>query len=273
MLIRTVSGALLIPAYLGVLVFFPVPAMAVALSVLAMIASFELLRATKSAEGRPCVYPITAIAAGAVPLLRWLDLGAVGFRGVTVLLVCGLFAVGIFTYGREKELKAEHILYALFAGLIIPSFLSCLLELRTMEHGQFLVLVPVVASVLTDVGAYFVGVLFGKHKGVTLVSPNKSAEGFIGGLLSGVVFMLAYALVLRHGFAIQVKLPVMALYGLVGSAVTMLGDLAYSLIKRQHGVKDYGHLIPGHGGILDRFDSLSFAAPVILILMELVPVL
>ena len=93
----------------------------------------------------------------------------------------------------------------------------------------------------------------------------------MGGLVSGVVFMVGYGLVLTHAFHLQVSLPRLAIYGLVGALVTMLGDLAFSLIKRQFGIKDYAKLIPGHGGMLDRFDSMSFAAPTMWVLVTLLP--
>lgn len=273
MLVRTIAGILMVPAYLGVLVFIPVPGMAVTFSFVLMIASYELLRATGAAQGQKCIYAFTAIAAACVPVLYCLGWETIGLRIVAVSLACALFLVGIFSYGRKAELRVEAILYALLGGIMIPVFFSSLIQLRMKEHGQFLVLIPVVSSVLTDVGAYFVGVLFGRHKGITKVSPNKSAEGFVGGMAAGVLFMLAYALLLNKAFGLPVNMLYIAVYGLVGSVVTMLGDLAFSLIKRQHGVKDYGHLIPGHGGILDRFDSLIFAAPVALILVSLLPAL
>ena len=96
---------------------------------------------------------------------------------------------------------------------------------------------------------------------------------FVGGLLSGVGFMTLYGFVLNHFFALNANLLIMAVYGLVGAIVTMLGDLSFSLIKRQYGIKDYGTLIPGHGGMLDRFDSMSFAAPTMYLLVTLLPAL
>ena len=115
------------------------------------------------------------------------------------------------------------------------------------------------------------GVFLGRHRGITRVSPNKSLEGYIGGILSGAVFLLLYGLALQRFAGLTVSLPVLALYGLLGSAVTELGDLSFSLIKRQYGIKDYGHLLPGHGGMLDRFDSMTFAAPMLLLLVEIIP--
>ena len=93
----------------------------------------------------------------------------------------------------------------------------------------------------------------------------------MGGLLSGCLFMLVYGLLVQKFGGLPVKLSVMALYGLLGSAITELGDLSFSLIKRQHHVKDYGALLPGHGGMLDRFDSTTFAAPMLLLLVEVLP--
>ena len=93
----------------------------------------------------------------------------------------------------------------------------------------------------------------------------------IGGILSGCLFMLVYGLLVQRFAGIDVEFPIMALYGLLGSAVTEIGDLSFSLLKRQYGVTDYGTLLPGHGGMLDRFDSTTFAAPVLLLLVEVLP--
>ena len=103
------------------------------------------------------------------------------------------------------------------------------------------------------------------------MSPNKSLEGYIGGILSGAIFLLIYGVLLEQFAGLDASLPVLAVYGLVGSAVTELGDLSFSFVKRQFGVKDYGDLLPGHGGMLDRFDSMVFAAPTLMLLVELCP--
>ena len=162
-------------------------------------------------------------------------------------------------------------MFCLFGGVMIPAFLSCLVQLKMMENGRFLVLLPVICAFLTDSGAYFVGVFFGKHRGITQVSPNKSLEGYVGGILAGGLFMLLYGLALQNFAGMEVSLPTLAVYGVFGSAVTELGDLSFSLIKRQVGVKDYGDLLPGHGGMMDRFDSMVFAAPTMWVMVQLFP--
>ena len=128
-----------------------------------------------------------------------------------------------------------------------------------------------ISAFLTDAVAYFVGVFCGKHKGITRVSPNKSLEGYAGGILFGGLFMLLYGAILHQFGGIEVNFPLMVVYGLVGSAITELGDLSFSLIKRQYGIKDYGNVIPGHGGMLDRFDSMTFAAPALWLMVTLFP--
>ena len=110
-----------------------------------------------------------------------------------------------------------------------------------------------------------------KRQGITRVSPNKSLEGYAGGILFGGLFMLLYGAILHQFGGIEVNFPLMVVYGLVGSAITELGDLSFSLIKRQYGIKDYGNVIPGHGGMLDRFDSMTFAAPALWLMVTLFP--
>jgi phosphatidate cytidylyltransferase len=188
-----------------------------------------------------------------------------------LFLMADLFLTAIQLYGTEKAVNLEHILVCLFGGVAIPLCLTALVQLRGMENGRYLVLLPIICAFLTDAGAYFAGVFLGKHRGITQVSPNKSLEGYVGGILSGAVFLLLYGLVLQRFAGLTVSLPLMAVYGLLGSAITELGDLSFSLIKRQYGVKDYGNLLPGHGGMLDRFDSMIFAAPWLLLLVEIFP--
>ena len=120
--------------------------------------------------------------------------------------------------------------------------------------------------------AYFVGIRFGKHKLAPVVSPNKTIEGALGGIVTAMAGMVIYALVLDLlPVGIQVNYALALLYGLAGSLAGIFGDLCFSVIKRQTGIKDYGDLIPGHGGILDRFDSLVTVAPLMEALLLIAP--
>ena len=267
---RIIVGLALGPAFLAALYFLPPIALGVVVAVIAGTASFELLRAAKVAHNNG-MYMFTAIAAAVIPLGHGLGFGGWTARAVALLLMAALFLPALRQYGAEGEISFASIMVCLFGGIGISLFLSALVQLKRFDNGQFYVLLPVICAFTTDIGAYFFGVFLGKHRGITQVSPNKSLEGYIGGILTGCLCMLLYGLLVRELGGIAVKLPVMALYGLLGSAITELGDLSFSLIKRQHGVKDYGNLLPGHGGMLDRFDSTIFAAPMLLLLVEVLP--
>jgi phosphatidate cytidylyltransferase len=245
--------------------------LAIALAGVVALASYELLRAVKAAP-RPYMYGITAVAAASIPVGFWAGKGSVVVYGAALLLLITLFFTAIRHFDDgENTVHYEQIMVCFFGGLLVPVCLSALVQLRMMENGRFLVLIPVICASITDVGAYFVGMLFGKHRGITKVSPNKSLEGYIGGIVVGCLVLMLYAFVLHRFVGLEVSMPIMAFYGIVGSAVTELGDLSFSLIKRQVGVKDYGKLLPGHGGMMDRFDSTVFAAPAILVLVWLMP--
>jgi len=271
LLTRIVVGIVFALVYLTFLLVLPPIGLACGMAFVVALASYEMLRATKTANHR-IIYGVTVFAAALIPVGYYCGVGEQVLRLAVLAIMVGLFGVAIRHYGDgDNAVRYEQILVCLFAGVLIPFCLSSLVQLRMMENGRFLVLLPVICANLTDVGAYFVGMFFGKHRGITKVSPNKSLEGYIGGILFGCVIMMLYGLVLRQFAGIAVSMPVLAAYGLIGSAVTELGDLSFSLIKRQHGVKDYGDLMPGHGGMMDRFDSTVFAAPAVLMLVELFP--
>lgn len=271
MLTRIVVSVILAPMFFVILFFLPSVYLAGLLTAICAMASYELLRATKVGHHQG-MYICTAIAAALIPLGCWKwGYGGWYIRAIALFLIVVLFWIAIRLYGTELEIQTEQIMICLFGGLMIPLFLSALVQLKNMDHGKYLVLLPVICAFLTDAGAYFVGVFLGKHKGITMVSPKKSLEGYVGGIISGAVFMLLYGLILQQFAQIDISFPIMALYGILGSAITELGDLSFSLIKRQYGVKDYGNLLPGHGGMMDRFDSMTFAAPLMLLLVELLP--
>ena len=272
---RILVAVVCAPVFFVVLFFAPPVGTALMFAAISALAAYELLRAANvCGEDRALRAQFGGSAAVSAVLIciHWLTgLGEIMTRAMVVALLCVLFFYAIRRYGTAGAVRFEDILITLFAGLVIPSCLACLVRLRMMDNGRYLVLLPVICAFLTDAGAYFAGVFLGKHRGITQVSPNKSLEGYIGGILSGAVFLLLYGLILERFAGLAVSYPLLAVYGLTGSAVTELGDLSFSLIKRQYGVKDYGHLLPGHGGMLDRFDSMIFAAPTLLLLVECLP--
>ncbi len=174
-----------------------------------------------------------------------------------------LFFLAVRWYGRENAIAFQDICTVLLGGVAIPLAMSCLLRLRLLTYGGGLVLMPLVAAFMSDSAALFTGMACGKHKLAPKASPKKTVEGAVGGLAGGVLGMIVFRIVF---FFVTVEpLPIgwCMVIGLVGAFMGQLGDLSFSIIKRQFGIKDYGRLLPGHGGVLDRFDSVIFAAPVV----------
>ena len=157
------------------------------------------------------------------------------------------------------------------AGILVPHLFSALVRIMILDSGRSFLLLPFTISVLSDTGAYFIGCAFGKHKLCPAISPKKTVEGFFGGVVGSIVGMILYGLVLQFFFGFTVNYLHAVLYGVLGSGFAVFGDLMFSVIKRQTGIKDYGKLLPGHGGILDRFDSVTVVAPLAEVLLLILP--
>ena len=252
---RLISGAVLIAAALftgmvgGLVLFFTCLA-------LSEIAAGEFFAATRvRPEDRP---------------FGFLDVA--GYIGIAILYICILFLpesahtigiiipvllimfVYVFTFPKYD---ARQVFAAAFAIIYTGFMLSCLYQTRMLESGVYHYWLIFISAWGCDTGAYCVGMLIGKHKMAPVLSPKKTVEGAIGGVVIAVLLGLLYA-ALTHG-----PVAVYMMICLFGAVLSMVGDLAASAVKRNMDIKDYGNLIPGHGGILDRFDSIIFTAPII----------
>ncbi|MBQ8448703.1 MAG: phosphatidate cytidylyltransferase [Clostridia bacterium] len=193
------------------------------------------------------------------------------FRGTSMYipyLVCAAFAfafivfvASMFNTGKVKyTAAAAHVATVLY---VICGFLS-IIGLRYVEMGTYLFYLIFIGSWCTDSFAYFVGVAIGKHKLIPQVSPKKTVEGAIGGVLGAVIGFLVYGVCLaKFADNVTVNYVAMAISAVGIAVVSQLGDLVTSFIKREQGIKDYGKVLPGHGGIMDRFDSIIAVAPII----------
>ena len=163
MLTRIIVAVVLAPFFFWVLLPPPAFCLALLLSGICALASYELLQATRVAHHN-LMYVFTALAAVIVPLGYWSGYGSLVTRAVALMLMSALFFVAILRYDEEKPLGLEQVMVCMFGGLLIPMFLSSLVVLRGMEHGRWLVLLPVICAFLTDAGAYFAGVFLGRHR-------------------------------------------------------------------------------------------------------------
>ena len=266
---RLLVAAVGIPLLLVILLVLPRLVTAVVLAALCAIAARELLKTTGLLHRERMILETMAMAF-CVPV--WCHFGCPLHIGLPVILLFGLleFTEALLAY---PEVKFEGVLSALFAGFVIPLCLGSIVLLLIQDRGRHLVLIPIMIPFVADAGAYFAGYFFGKHKMAPVLSPKKTIEGAVGGVITGALSMVIYGLVMQFGFHLAFDYLSGALLGLVGSLVSIVGDLSFSMVKRETGIKDYGTIFRAHGGVLDRFDSVVFAAPVAALWMSLWPVL
>ena len=193
--------------------------------------------------------------------------GLVWFEGqhyVTLLAIAALMvlmSIYVFTFPKYGT---EQITVAFFGIFYLGIMLSYLYQVRAMADGKYLVWLIFLSSWGCDTCAYCVGVLIGKHKMAPKLSPKKSIEGAVGGVVGAALLAIIYGFVFKDAMGCTTQtIWFMAGICAVGALISMVGDLTASAIKRNYEIKDYGKLIPGHGGILDRFDSVIFTAPII----------
>lgn len=254
---RIITALILIPVLCLIALAAPTIVAAVIWGLLMMVGVYELLYCTGLVT-HPRMVLYSALMAFFLSL--WSQYGAMQSYFLMGVLVFWMLLFAELMANHVK-VSVEMIAHCIFAGLVVPYMLSALVRILNLTSGRYMIPIPFIIAFLSDAGAYFAGSMFGRHKLAPVVSPNKTIEGVGGGFLSAILGMLIYAMVLKFGFKFNVNFAYALLYGLFGAAVDVFGDLSFSIIKRQSGIKDYGHLIPGHGGFYDRFDSMVMVAP------------
>ena len=239
---------------------FPPVVLAIALTALCVLAAYELTAATGLVKNRRVIEHCTGF-----PLV----LGCIMYFNPEATLLLIAWAALILMIALFGVLLRHHdtvtfseITVALFGGLVLPLLLLSLWRIFSMDGGEFLVLLPLVAAWGSDTCALFAGMAFGKHKLAPVISPKKTVEGAVGGVIGATVLMLFVVYLFNRFAGLDIHYSAAAVMGACGAVIGQVGDLSFSIIKRQTGIKDYGHIFPGHGGVLDRFDSVIFVAPV-----------
>lgn len=210
-----------------------------------------------------------------IGLLQWIGVaGITAYYGLIILetppaylLLCVmaflviLMAAYVFSFPKHSS---EEVARTFFSFVYAPVMLSVIFLIRDMQHGFYIVWLIFVSSWISDTGAYCIGMLLGKHKFSPKISPKKSIEGCIGGILCAALVGGLYGYFVVERLVQTAEFTwAFVLIGALGSIISQIGDLAASGIKRDHEIKDYGKVIPGHGGIMDRFDSVIFVTPII----------
>lgn len=172
-----------------------------------------------------------------------------------------LMFVFVFAY---PKFHADQVMAAFFGVFYVAVMLSYVYQIRTLERGLYLAFLVFLCSWGCDTCAYCVGMLIGKHKMSPKLSPKKSVEGAVGGVEGAALLTALYCFIFRSPMHLERgEIVILAVIAAIAGLISMVGDLTASAIKRNYDIKDYGKLIPGHGGILDRFDSMIITAPII----------
>lgn len=271
---RLISAAIAVP--LGILVIYidNIYLLVSILSALSVLAVYEIFVATKYLQNIPVTIVSFAFVAF-VPFAMCIDIIKVNIAFICFAFLVVLFSIMIFMH---EKVKFEQVALVAFISVCIPLAMSSLAftRIRFDEHGIFYFVFILISAWIGDAGAYFIGTFFGKHKMAPTISPKKSWEGFFGGVATSGLF----ALLLGFGYEgidvmtsgshhFTVNIWFLFIIALICSVLGVVGDFSASILKRQCSVKDFGHILPGHGGVLDRFDSVLFVAPFVYLVFQI----
>ncbi|MGN0637984.1 MAG: phosphatidate cytidylyltransferase [Huintestinicola sp.] len=222
----------------------------------------------------PVHFGMCLLFAAAIPMLTWFpQIGIVWRMFAASLIVFFMFAGYV---ADHKKLPFDKLAVMVTVTSLITFSITCLVSLKNMSdiHGICYVIMALMAAWIPDAGAYFVGTACGKHKLCPDISPKKTVEGAVGGfIVTALVFVLfgmgyKYFMHTYKGIDFDVNYIALAAVMLIAAVISMVGDLSASLLKREYNIKDYGKLLPGHGGVVDRFDSVFFVLPYIMLVFN-----
>lgn len=273
---RIITAIVALCLFVPICIFSETVVFPLAFAVLSLFGTYEMIRCIGAHKKYGYSIPLCALAVFA-PIYCYYSAGValstgnafssmlvVQFVIMALLLLCAVVR-------RGKDSIPDLATLYMMTSYVIISFASIVL-LRAEHNGNYLYLLVFVGSWVSDTGAWFFGRLFGKHKLIPEVSPKKTVEGAIGGALSaGAAFALYGFIVHRMDAALSPNYLILILAGVICAVVSQFGDLIASLVKRHYGIKDYGNVFPGHGGVMDRFDSVLLVSPVLYLLITYIP--
>ena len=277
MLTRIISGAVGAAIMAVVLYFHDTIVLPIAVAAMIAVMLFELLRAVKLEKCIPILLAVEACGItmpflySAFYYIEEIDKMDMKLREVKIdgpitlvafaVTLAAAFIVFVTWLKKHNEIRYEQVFFALAAMVLVPQAMSTMVRIDRMneDHGLFLLIMGLCGAWIADTGAYFTGVAFGKHKLCPEISPKKTIEGFVGGItFTGIAYAVAFSI--RTEFTVGRAAAAFAI-GAVCAVIGTIGDLSASMVKRQIGFKDYGKIMPGHGGLMDRFDSVLFVLP------------
>jgi phosphatidate cytidylyltransferase len=276
MAVRIISAFVAIALGIVIFVIDYLPLYIVVLTGLSLAGVYELILATGYIRNK-YISSISLFFVCFAPTMFSVEYFRENMAPYCFVFITGLFAIML---RMHETVSFEQLSFIAVISICIPLSFSSFLFMResSAEHGRFAMLYSMIAAWFTDSGAYFAGTFLGKHQMSKKISPKKTWEGFFGGIviagIASVVTGIVYVWlnISKYGEpTVYVDIPLLAVTGVICSCLSVLGDLSASLIKRQCCVKDFGNIMPGHGGVLDRFDSILFVAPFVYNLFRIFP--
>ena len=257
MLTRILTSICAVCVLVPVLWFSNTVLLPIGIAAVTVIATYEMAKCMGLQRRMSVVLPIYA-SAGSFPfLLRYLP--SFSQYAMIAFLVAAMYLLYLFflVVRSHGTLTFQNALTFFAICLYVIVALNAILYIHDeYENGRFLYVLIFLGAWITDIFAYFTGVFFGKHKLIPDVSPKKTVEGSVGGVLFCALFYVGYGALIGYFFEVNVNLLFLGICGLILSVISQIGDLIMSVIKRHYGIKDFGKIFPGHGGVLDRFDSI-----------------
>lgn len=238
----------------------------VVVTLISAMAIYEVVCAVGLKEYEPMIV-LAVLMPAALTIVSYISQEYIAptiFLFIALLLIMMLFNHKEYTFSKVS-------LFITISTMISLSFLHVIM-VRRLGNENLDVLVVLIGSWITDTCAYFTGFFLGKHKLAPEISPKKTIEGSIGGILGVILILVAYAYVIGNIMNVSVNIVSAVIIGLVAGIVSQFGDLCASIIKREHNIKDFGNIMPGHGGVMDRFDSLLFVAPAVYYILKFYPI-
>ena len=265
---RLLVAAIGVPLLILVLVFLPPLATGILVAAIAGAAAYELLHTAckrpNELYGLTVLYAaLTALMVFSITAVKSLDIDwpQILYPAAAFLYLMGLFFFAVRTHGTEHAIPFTDVAVCIVAAFLFPAMYGCIALLRSI--GPAFVLMPFVVAFIGDSFSMLGGMAFGHKKFAPNVSPNKTWAGFIAGPIGSALGMVLLCLVYKWVWSMELPIWYFALVSVVANLFGQLGDLSTSLIKREAGIKDYSHIFLTHGGVLDRFDSILFIAPVV----------
>ena len=271
---RIITGAVIAAVLVGVFLLSEYVVYPIALALLAFGGVFEMLRVlgqhTRWILSIPAYLIALALPVASFYLMKSYDDTVAVLVLALALFLYLLYSFLVAVFAKGKILYADLSEVFVSVTYVVTCF-TALTILRYLPMGFYYFGLVFIAAWISDVFAYFTGVFFGKHKLIPEISPKKTVEGSLGGIVFAAVFMVLYGWILSLAAEVTPNYLVLSIGGILLAVAGQIGDLLASLVKREHGVKDYGRLMPGHGGIMDRFDSVLAVSAATMILCLLFP--